>query len=65
MSKALVQFARSGEPKIEGNDSLIWPRYELNKRKSMIFDIPPEVNSDDRAFERKLFQNAPYIQPGT
>jgi para-nitrobenzyl esterase len=64
MSKALVHFARTGQPAIEGSD-LAWPRYELKERRSMIFDTKLEVHSDDRGWERKFFENAPYVQPGT
>jgi para-nitrobenzyl esterase len=65
ISEALVHFARTGEPMIKGRPDMVWPRYELTERKSMIFDTKLEIHSDDRGWERQLFKNAPYIQPGT
>ena len=62
VSKALVAFARTGKPAIEG---LEWPRYDLQTRESMIFDDILEVHQDDRGWERKYFKDAPYVQPGT
>ncbi|KAF2673008.1 carboxylesterase type B [Microthyrium microscopicum] len=65
VSKALVHFARTGTPKIEGSD-MYWPRYELGERLSMIFDLPAsEIHSDDRGWERRFFASIPYTQPGT
>lgn len=69
MSRMLVQFARTGDPSIPDIESIPsvpeWPRYQLQDRKSMIFDIPLEVHADDRGWEREFWKDVPYIQPGT
>jgi para-nitrobenzyl esterase len=69
VSKMLTQFARTGDPNLRplnGTHSIPdWPRYNLQERRSMVLDLPLEVHSDDRGWERKFFENAPYIQPGT
>ncbi|MSU47958.1 MAG: carboxylesterase/lipase family protein [Opitutus sp.] len=62
MSNALLAFARTGAP---GTTALPWPRFELAKRPTMIFDTPPHVEDDPRGAERRLFEPAVYIQPGT
>jgi para-nitrobenzyl esterase len=59
----LLHFARSGDPNHLGLPK--WPRYELTKRPTMLWDSPPRVQSDPRGEERKLIARAPYIQPGT
>jgi para-nitrobenzyl esterase len=63
MSDALVQFARTGDP--SGGAIGAWPRYDLLRRATMMFDIESRVNDDPRRAERELFAKAPYIQPGT
>jgi para-nitrobenzyl esterase len=63
MSEALVRFARTGDP--SGGSTGVWPRYDLGKRATMIFDIDSRVENDPRKAERELFARAPYIQPGT
>ncbi|RZL79268.1 MAG: carboxylesterase/lipase family protein, partial [Sphingomonas sp.] len=42
-----------------------WPRYDLAKRSTMIFDARSRVEDDPRRWERELFARVPYIQPGT
>ncbi len=54
---AYVRFARTGNPG--------WPAYDLNQRRTMVFDVPSRVVSNPRAWERELFARAPYIQPGS
>ncbi|NYF32865.1 carboxylesterase/lipase family protein [Sphingopyxis sp. JAI108] len=54
---AFVRFARTGDPG--------WPAYDLDKRRTMIFDTGSRVQSDPRQWERELFARVPYIQPGT
>jgi para-nitrobenzyl esterase len=63
MSDALIAFARTGNP----NTSSIphWPRFDVEKRPTMLFDATVRVEDDPRGAERKLFAPALYIQPGT
>jgi para-nitrobenzyl esterase len=63
MSDALVRFARTGDP--SGGSTGAWPRYDLAKRATMIFDVDSRVENNPRKAERELFAKAPYIQPGT
>jgi para-nitrobenzyl esterase len=63
MSDALLRFARTGDP--SGGSTGGWPRYDLGKRATMIFDVESRVENDPRKAERELFAKAPYIQPGT
>ncbi len=63
MSDALLRFARSGDP--SGGGLGQWPRYDLVRRATMIFDADSRVENDPRKAERELFAKAPYIQPGT
>ncbi len=63
MSEALLAFARTGNPNALGRP--LWPRFELPKRPAMIFDRPLQVEDDPRGAERRLFEPAAYIQPGT
>jgi carboxylesterase type B len=32
-----------------------WPRFNTEKRPTMIFDLPPRIENDPRSEERKLF----------
>ena len=53
MSDALIAFSRSGNP---GTPALpAWPRFNVEQRPTMIFDLPPRVENDPRGAERKLF----------
>jgi len=63
MSEAFLSFARTGKP---ASPTLPhWPRFDLDKRQTMIFDSVARVDSDPRGLERKLFSQVSYIQPGT
>jgi len=63
MSNTLIAFARAGDP---NNPSIPnWPRYNLETRPTMIWDIPPVIENDPRGKERKLIAQVPYLQPGT
>ncbi|HEV7691262.1 MAG TPA: carboxylesterase family protein [Hyphomonadaceae bacterium] len=62
MSDAFLRFARSGDP--SGGSLGAWPRYDLARRATMIFDADSRVEDDPRKAERELFAKAPYIQPG-
>ncbi|TCM16594.1 para-nitrobenzyl esterase [Novosphingobium sp. PhB165] len=52
MSQAWVNFARTGDPSQPG---LVWPRYELADRRTMIFDIPSHVVSDPDGARRTFW----------
>ena len=54
---AFVRFAHTGDPG--------WPAYDLEHRRTMVFDRQSRVEADPRAWERELFAAVPYIQPGT
>ncbi|MHA6722419.1 carboxylesterase/lipase family protein [Sphingomonas sp. RS2018] len=57
MQQAFVTFAKTG--------TLPWPRYDLTRRSTMIFDARSRVENDPRRWQRELFARAPYIQPGS
>lgn len=57
MMDTFVRFARTGDPG--------WPAYDLQTRRTMIFDAASHIQSDPRRRERLLFGVVPYIQPGT
>ena len=63
MSAALLAFARTGNPNAPGLP--VWPRFELNKRATMIFDQVVRAEEDPRGAERRLFAPVVYVQPGT
>ena len=59
MQAAFLAFARTGDP------GGAWPRYDLARRSTMIFDTRSRVEDDPRRWQRELFARVPYIQPGT
>ena len=63
MSGTWIEFARHGNP----NHSALpqWPVYDLARRPTMVFDKKTRVVDDPRGNERRLFQQVPYVQPGT
>jgi len=63
MSTALLAFARTGNPNTPALPP--WPRFDVAKRPTMIFDVPPRVEDDPRGAERRLFAPIVYAQPGT
>jgi para-nitrobenzyl esterase len=63
MSAALLAFARTGNPNTPALPT--WPRFDVAKRPTMIFDVPPRVEDDPRGAERRLFAPLVYAQPGT
>jgi para-nitrobenzyl esterase len=63
MQDSFVAFARSGDPNHQGLQH--WPRYDLVKRSTMVFDVHSHVEDDPRGWQRELFARVPYIQPGT
>jgi len=66
-SKALqdsfVKLASRGDPNHPGLPA--WPKYELDRRATMIIDVASHVENNPRAWQRELFARVPYIQPGT
>lgn len=63
MMDSFIAFARRGEPSHSALPR--WPRYDLARRRTMIFDARSRVVPDPRKAERELFARVPYIQPGT
>lgn len=63
MSEALLAFARRGDPNHAGLSH--WPRYDLMDRATMLFDQPSRVENDPRGGERRLYEQAPFVQRGT
>ncbi|TPW01698.1 MAG: para-nitrobenzyl esterase [bacterium] len=63
MSDALLAFARTGDPNHAGLPP--WTPYSLERRETMVMDLPPRMADDPRGDERRFFGRIPYIQPGT
>lgn len=63
MQDSFVAFARTGDPNHAGLPR--WPRYRLDQRATMVFDVRSHVENDPRKWQRELFARVPYIQPGT
>lgn len=63
MSETLLAFARTGTP--ENAHVPRWPAYDLQRRATMVWDLPPRVVDDPRGKERVLAAEAHYRQPGT
>ncbi len=63
MSRAFIAFARTGDPNSPGLPS--WPAFDLKRRATMVFDRDTRVEDDPRGRERRLFEQVPYVQPGT
>ena len=63
MSDAAIAFARTGNPNTSSNPT--WPVFDLQRRATMIFDRDVRVVDDPRGNERRLFEQVPYVQPGT
>jgi para-nitrobenzyl esterase len=55
-SEAWASFARSGEPVAEGLTS--WPRYDAERRATMILGSEPRVENDPLGEDRKLRSEA-------
>ncbi|MCC4608179.1 carboxylesterase/lipase family protein [Xanthomonas campestris pv. zinniae] len=63
MSDALIAFARHGDPNHRGAPH--WKPYSLQRRETLLFDVPSRLANDPRGGERRLYQQAPFIQRGT
>jgi para-nitrobenzyl esterase len=63
MSRTWIEFARTGDPNHGGIPR--WPVYDLARRPTMVFDDVTRVVNDPRGRERRLFDQVPYVQPGT
>jgi len=63
MSDMLIALARHGDPNHVGLPH--WPRYDLDARSTLVFDVDTRVVDDPRRGERLLYAGAPYIQRGT
>lgn len=63
MCDALLAFARHGDPNHAGLPH--WDHYGLERRQTMVFDGPSRQMDDPRGDERRLYQQAPFIQRGT
>ncbi len=50
MSDTWIAFARSGDPNHAGLPA--WDPYDVDQRATMLFDVPPRLESDPRAEER-------------
>ena len=63
MSRTWIEFARRGNPNHQGLPH--WPVYDLSRRPTMVFDEKTRMVDDPRGNERRLFEQVPYVQPGT
>lgn len=63
MRDALLAFARNGDPNHAGLPA--WTQYSLAGRETMRFDDPPALALDPRGGERRLYEQAPFVQRGT
>jgi para-nitrobenzyl esterase len=63
MSEALLAFARTGNPQHSGLPQ--WEPYGLERRQTLLFNVPPQLADDPRGGERRLYQQAPFVQRGT
>lgn len=63
VSECFIAFAKTGHP----NTSLLpqWQPYSLDRRETMIFDLPPRLEYDPRGAQRRIFEKVPFIQQGT
>ena len=50
-SAAFASFARTGNPSTR---ALAWPQYSLARRETMVWNMPPRVESDPLGAERQL-----------
>jgi para-nitrobenzyl esterase len=62
-SDAFIAFARTGSPQIAALPD--WTPYSMEKRETLLMDLPPQLANDPRGEERRLFAKVPFIQQGT
>jgi para-nitrobenzyl esterase len=63
VSETYIAFARNGVP--DNAHAPHWPAFDLKRRATMIFDLPPRIEDDPRGRERRYLGQVPYLQPGT
>jgi para-nitrobenzyl esterase len=63
MSEAFVAFAKTGDPNSRAVPR--WEPFNLERRPTMVFDVPSKLVDDPRGAERRFFAKVPYVQPGT
>ncbi|BBD03021.1 MULTISPECIES: carboxylesterase/lipase family protein [Sphingobium] len=63
MMDRFLAFALRGDP--NGAGLADWTPYRLDRRSTMIFDIDSHMADDPRGWEREIFAQVPYIQPGS
>jgi para-nitrobenzyl esterase len=61
--ESCIAFARTGDPNCAKLPR--WPAFAMERRQTMIFDLPPRVEDDPRGRERRYLGQVPYVQPGT
>ena len=62
MADAFIAFARTGDPNCASVPA--WPRFDLDRRATMLFDTDTRVVADPRREEPLPWSVAPYIKPG-
>ncbi|MGA7711979.1 MAG: carboxylesterase/lipase family protein [Rhizomicrobium sp.] len=63
VSETFIAFAKSGNP---NNKALPqWKPYTLPNRETMVFNLPPMLETDPRGEQRRFFEKVPFIQQGT
>ncbi|MBU4317454.1 MAG: carboxylesterase family protein [Proteobacteria bacterium] len=60
MSQSWINFARSGDPNVQGLPH--WPSYDKENRTTMIFDTPCRVENDPRKEERQVWKGKPLLR---
>ena len=63
MSEAFLAFARTGDPNCKAIPT--WERYGLERRQTMVFNMPSRLVDDPRGAERRLFEKVPFVQAGS
>jgi para-nitrobenzyl esterase len=57
MSRSWINFARYGNPDVEGLPH--WPAYDTENRATMLFNVPCRVENDPRREERLVWKGIP------
>lgn len=63
MMDAFIAFAKTGDPQTPALP--VWTPYSLERRETMVFDLPPRMENDPRGGERRLFEQVPFTQQGS